>query len=120
VNKETITLPEIPESSWNLKKKDENRLSSQQIDALPKVDKYMMATTAMHQLGDISSNEPDLCRVSKESETDYYGMWVTGFGFFNVRFPKETTRELTKKEIDKYNSTYIQLSNYPPQKLKVD
>ena len=26
--------------------------------------KYMMATTAIHKLGDISSDTPDLCRVS--------------------------------------------------------
>jgi len=82
--------------------------------------KYMMATTAIHKLGDISSDEPDLCRVSEETETDYIGSWVTGFGFFGVKFPKETTRELTAEEIEKYNKMHIQISSQPPVKLKVD
>lgn len=90
------------------------------IEKLPKVNKYMMATTAIHKLGDISSDMPDLCHVVHESETDYYGSWVTGFGFFNVRFPKETTLELTEQEMSKYNSMYVQVASNPPQKLKVD
>lgn len=100
--------------------KDPDALSSQEIDKLPDIDQYMMATTAMHMMGNISRDEPDLCRVTKESDTDYYGMWVTGMGFFNVRFPKKTTRALTIEEIEKFNDTYVQLANYPPQKLKVD
>lgn len=85
-----------------------------------KINKYMMATTAIHMMGDISSNEPDLCHIVRESETDYYGMWITGIGFVDVRFPKETTRELTPEEIEKYNKMNIQISNQPVQKLKVD
>ena len=65
--------------------------------------KYMMATKAIHMLGDISSNVPDLCIVDEETETDFIGNWVTGLGFINVKFPKETTRELTKEEIERYN-----------------
>ena len=84
-----------------------------------KIDKYMMATKAFHQLGDISRDEPDLCYVRREREKDYIGSWVTGFGFIEVKFPKETTRELTEKEIEKYNSTYIQISNQPPIKLVI-
>lgn len=64
--------------------------------------KYMMATTAMHQLGDISSPEPDICVVSEETETDYIGNWVYGLGFFGVKFPKATTRELNEAEIEHY------------------
>jgi len=109
----------LPQNSFK-KQVAENILSSKQIDALPSIDKYMMATTAIHKLGDLSRNPSDLCRVSKESVTDYYGMWITGMSVFNIRFPKETTRELTKEEIEKYNNTYIQLSNYTPQKLKVN
>lgn len=103
-----------------MKEQAKHPIPFNQIEKLPKIDKYMMATIAIHKMGDISRDKPELCRVTQESETDYYGMWVTGMGFFNVRFPKETTRDLTKEEIDKYNSTYIQLSNYTPQKLKVD
>ena len=82
--------------------------------------KYMMATTAIHQLGDISRDEEDLCIVYKEVDDDYIGNWVTGFGFFDVRFPKATTRDLTQEEIEHYNNTYVQISNNPPVRLKVD
>ena len=81
---------------------------------------YMMATTAIHQLGDISRDEPDLCHIKEETDTDYIGMWATGFGFFGVKFPKETTRTLTPKEIEKYNKTYIQIADHPAHKLKVN
>ena len=70
---------------------------------MAKIDpKYMMATTAIHQLGDISSEEPDLCIVVEETETDYIGNWVFGLGFFGVKFPKATTRELNEAEIAEY------------------
>lgn len=78
-----------------------------------------MATKANHKLGDISSDEPDLCHVYDEDEENYYGMWVTGFGFFDVEFPKATTRDLTKEEIDYYNSRSIQINNQPAVPLSV-
>jgi hypothetical protein len=65
--------------------------------------KYMMATKAFHQLGEISNPTPDICVVRSETETDYYGNWVFGLGFFGVRFPKETTRELNEAEIQEFN-----------------
>jgi len=83
------------------------------------IDKYQMATKANHKLGDISSDEPDLCHVYDEDEENYYGMWVTGFGFFDVEFPKATTRDLTKEEIDYYNSRSIQINNQPAVPLSV-
>ena len=64
--------------------------------------KYMMATVAIHQLGDISSDEPDICIISEDEGTDYIGSWVFGLGFFGVKFPKATTRELTPEEVTKY------------------
>lgn len=82
--------------------------------------RYMMATTAIHQLGDISSTEPDLCRISSEDEENWIGSWVTGLGFIKVKFPKATTRELTKEECKEYNQMYVQISSQPPIKLKVD
>ena len=82
--------------------------------------KYMMATKAMHMTGDISRDVEDLCVVFSETETHYIGNWVTGFGFVYVEFPKETTRGLTKEEVEEYNKTYVQLSDHPPMKLKVD
>ena len=57
-----------------------------------------MATKAVHKLGDISRNKPDLCIVHDEDEKNYIGNWVTGFGFINVKFPKNTTRELSEEE----------------------
>jgi hypothetical protein len=65
--------------------------------------KYMMATKANHLLGDISRDVPDLCLVSDEGGDSYIGNWVEGLGFFNVEFPKATTRELTPEEIEKYH-----------------
>lgn len=65
---------------------------------LLKTPRYMMATTAKHQLGDISRDEEDYCYIKEETKGWYRGSWVTGYGFFNVRFPKETTRELTEEE----------------------
>ena len=84
-----------------------------------KIDKYMMATKAIHKLGNISRDEPDLCHVHAETATDYIGNWVTGFGFIDVKFPKKTTRNLTE-EIDLYNGTYIQIGSQPSIELKVD
>lgn len=69
--------------------------------------KYMMATAAIHQLGDISSTTPDLCVVYGEDEDNYIGNWVEGFGFVNVRFPKATTRELSEDEKNLYHGKRI-------------
>jgi hypothetical protein len=69
--------------------------------------RYMMATTAIHMLGDISSDAPDLCSVHAETDTDYIGSWVCGLGFFNVKFPKATTRPLTPAERDYWNGRYV-------------
>lgn len=86
--------------------------------------KYMIATKAIHKLGDISRefehlSTENLCQVCKENDEEYIGSWITGFGFFDVAFSKETTRELTEEEIEYFNKQYIQLSNFPPQKLNV-
>jgi hypothetical protein len=75
--------------------------------------RYMMATKAMHMLGDISRETPDLCFIEKEEGENYVGSWVEGHGFFNVKFPKETTRELTEEEKDKYNGMQIQIGGNP-------
>ena len=75
--------------------------------------KYMMATKAIHQLGDISSDKPDICQISGEDDENYIGSWVTGLGFINVKFPKETTRELTEKEKNYYKNARYVLSGVP-------
>jgi hypothetical protein len=60
--------------------------------------RIMIATTALHQLGDISRDEPDFCIIYSEADDAYIGRWLEGLGFENVRFPKETTRDLTSEE----------------------
>jgi hypothetical protein len=82
--------------------------------------RYMMATNAFHQLGDISRDEPDICRVDREDEDFYVGAWVTGFGFFDVRFPKATTRELTPDEFRHYNDRHYRIGSQPSIPLRID
>ena len=73
--------------------------------------KYMMATTAIHQTGDISRDTPDICIVSEEDDNNYIGNWVCGFGFIDVKFPKSTTRDLTPDEVEKYHGTVTMLGS---------
>ncbi len=83
--------------------------------------KFMMATIATHKMGDLSRIEPDLCLVGSETETDYIGIWVTGFGFFNVKFPKSTTKELTEQEREHYREKdQLQHSNGCRQYIAID
>lgn len=60
--------------------------------------KIVMATKAMHKLGDISRDEPDYAHIYDENETDYIGYWLTGLGFIDVTFPKDGCREMTSEE----------------------
>jgi len=83
----------------------------------PRLD--LMGTKAYHQLGDISRDKEDLFYASHETDNYYIGSWVTGFGFFNVCFPKEISRKLTPEEVEEYNKTYIQIASQPPWKLNV-
>lgn len=76
--------------------------------------RYMMGTKAIHKMGDISRDKPNLCIVFEETEEDYIGNWVCGFGFIEVKFPKETTRELTEDEINKYVGTCLAINSNPP------
>lgn len=73
-------------------------------------DRYMMATRAATSSGtDISRDEPGLAIVYGETERYYVGEWVTGLGFINVRFPKDTTRELTEAEKARYRGKLIRV-----------
>ena len=85
-----------------------------------KMEKYMIATKAIHKTGDISRDDGDLCIVFEEDESNYIGQWVTGYGFVKVKFPKESTRPLTKKEIKKYNKLILRLPWGGYEKMKVD
>lgn len=81
--------------------------------------RFMMATKAEHKLGDISRGAPDLCVIQGETENAYIGNWVTGFGFIDVRFPKETTRPLTDEEKERFGKMYIQVGSQPPRRLNI-
>lgn len=78
-----------------------------------------MATKAFHNLGDISRDEPDLCAISDEDDENWIGNWVTGLGFVFVKFPKETTRELTEEEFTYWNGRPIQIASQAPFPLKI-
>jgi len=70
-----------------------------------------MATTAIHKLGDISRETPDICIITHEDDENYYGNWVTGFGFVDVQFPKSTTRDLTPEEISEYHGNPMMIGD---------
>lgn len=74
-------------------------------------DRYVMATVAMHKVGDISRDEPHLAVIYGEDGDDWIGEWVTGMGFINVRFPMATTRELTDDERARYDGRTVQAGN---------
>lgn len=91
------------------------------VDNMTPIDgKYLMGIKAFHQLGEISSDEYDIFYCKNET-TDYWiGSWVTGFGFFNVCFPKSTSRELTADEISYYKTLQFRINSQPPQKLNIN
>lgn len=80
---------------------------------------YMMATKAIHKLGDISSDFEDICHVDKEEDGNYIGHWVAGLGFVNVKFPKETTRMLTTAEIEKFTKGVMMCTSGHTYKLNI-
>jgi hypothetical protein len=87
----------------------------------------MMATKAIHTLGDISRDAPSLAIIDGEDGDDFIGEWVTGVGYVNVRFPKATTRELTAEERAEYNGKLIDTAGAvrpivisEPEPLQVD
>lgn len=69
---------------------------------LPMRDNLMMGTVAWGGPKateyDISRDEPDYFAAWSETDENYVGNWITGFGFFDVRFPKDTSRPVTDEE----------------------
>jgi hypothetical protein len=66
--------------------------------------RYMMATQAF--AGEnyrLELERPDICIIFEEDEENYIGNWVEGLGFVDLNFPKETTRDLTEEEKEKYH-----------------
>lgn len=82
--------------------------------------RYMMATRAIHKLGDISRDKPDLCWVRDEDDEAYIGAWVAGFGYLNVRFPKSTTRELTAEERERFDGSQLVMGNRPLSRIRIN
>jgi hypothetical protein len=83
------------------------------------MSKYMMATTAIHQLGDISRDEPELCVIQEEDSENYIGNWVEGLGFIDVKFPKSTTRELTEEEASQYDGRGLKIGSTPIGTIRI-
>ncbi|KKS33761.1 MAG: hypothetical protein UU96_C0015G0003 [Parcubacteria group bacterium GW2011_GWC2_42_13] len=75
--------------------------------------RYMMATKAVHKLGDVSGEEPDLCSIHREDKENYIGSWVLGIILNNVKFPKSTTRELTDEEKKEWHGKQIWIGGRP-------
>lgn len=110
-----LPVPVVPKVRFVPTKNQVRQIASsqQKID-----DRYLIGTTAFNQLGEIS-RDPDLFRAYGETNDYWIGMWVTGFGFFDVLFPKDTSRELTQEEKEKYNKISVQIGSQPPQKLMI-
>jgi hypothetical protein len=81
--------------------------------------KYMMATIAKHKVGDLSRREPSLCCIHGEEGENFIGQWVEGFGFFNVQFPKATTRELTGEEKIRFRDAVVIVGDHVARKVNV-
>lgn len=76
----------------------------------PLRSRVLMGTAALGANGsaDISRDEEDYFLVHDHTEDDsnydkpmdhfWVGSWITGFGFFNVKFPKATSRPVTDEE----------------------
>lgn len=81
--------------------------------------KYMMATKAIHQLGDISREKEDICQIYGEDADNYIGNWVTGLGFIDVKFPKVSTRALTPEEVEHFDGKRLRIGSQPSFALRV-
>lgn len=74
----------------------------------PDTSLIKMATIAFAHGGhDISRSNPDYMAVTREDADNYYGSWVEGFGFYGVRFPKASTREMTDAEREHYEGIQL-------------
>lgn len=71
------------------------------------IRKHMMATVAIHALGDISRTKPDIALIQDEDNDCWVGEWVSGLGFINVLFPKATTHELTEEQREYYRACRV-------------
>ena len=73
-------------------------------------EKYMTAGTSYFPNGKFFSQKPDLCVVWGIKGDEYIGQYVYGTGFINIRFLRETTRNLNKAERKEHNGRKLCLS----------
>ena len=67
--------------------------------------KVMIGTIGYHQLGQLGGDDVEDWFYAVSETQDYWiGNWITGFGFFNILFPKDTSRGLTQKELEYFNT----------------
>lgn len=80
-----------------------------------KVPGHIMANACQYPGKDMVDyyGDWDLFHASKEDEANYYGSWMTGLGFQEVKVPKENARPLTKAEIDEYNGKPRYINSTP-------
>lgn len=79
----------------------------------------MIGTKAEHKLGPLNREHGDLFLAQEETEDSWIGHWVTGFGFIGLKFPKETSRELTPEEVIKHHGSLIQIGSQPPMRIDI-
>src|SRR4051812_38475051 len=61
--------------------------------------RFMIATTAFCERGNVSSKQPWLCNIFGQTDETFVGHWVRSNGvMMPVKFPKDTTRPLTHEE----------------------
>lgn len=90
------TKPAMPPQGWS---------GAEKRDIPPR---YLMATSALHPMADISRDEPALALVHAETAHFWVGEWVAGFGYIGVHFPKASTRELTGEERETYGKKLVE------------
>lgn len=73
-------------------------------------------THAFHKLGDIGRPESDrveFIQIAAEKTDFLIGMFVEGYGLFNVHFPRAACAEPTKKEKEWMAGKKIGISSFP-------
>lgn len=87
-------------------------------DPLPETKLMVLRETAhaFHKLGDIGRPESDrieFIRITAEKADFLIGMFVEGYGFFNVHFPRAACAEPTKEEGEWLASKRIKIGSFP-------
>lgn len=76
---------------------------------------FYIATAAFDTIMlDNTSTQGHVMFSNEETEEFYIGKWNRGMYFFDVLFPKKTTRRLTKEEIEKFKKDSLFLKELAP------